>query len=735
MSFVMQFNRYICMRILCIVCLWFTTTLYGQNWLNKNKYGVVRIKTQRIDDTIERGSGVIFRRTLDNIAYIVTCHHVVKKAKAISADIEGREIKISSWNKRDEELDLAILVTSEPISDDFIPLKFNSKQPEAGETIYAYGYEEGRENFPIPGQIIRCDGKHIYYSLKKPVITGNDSIADKCVTEGIPDGFSGGPVFNMQGEVLGISIECENGQNHAVKTNLLINIIEGLDIPFLEPSQNLGIWIARITNDNDNNLQKDIINKLDEIKRFRFPLRDSVEIRDLGREISRQNSERLSHRSARTIGRMYNAFLVGWGAVTKVADDVTFYPKITLIPGSSGKKKNIDFESFAWQPSNITGPKFKKNSLTKNTISQEAQEYLQFMIGISYFKLEEIKKALNEFQEIAKHYENRRGDNWSFIGDTYLFCGILCWYLAELENTKENLKLAESYYKKAREYYKNYDENNDERRIRFAHVENNIGLVYLFGHKNYDDALTKFLTAKEIYESCPDIDTESENSLIFNNLVISYTGMKQYKKAVESGNKGLQFYRDNLVFDIPISFKNSVIKNQISDSLIQIFYQQKQNLSKDAYYITNPGDSSWMLLDRYNNNVFLIKKGAGTLGVYEVPEILGMLFNNLGVAYYYLAKKTKKEIAKQNIELAIQTYLKALEIRRRTIFSLGYAKTTFNLGLAYEEYGDYNGGSELQKALLYFKNARDAYQDLENQEKVKKVERAIKRIENKIDDL
>ncbi|MBL4665280.1 MAG: trypsin-like peptidase domain-containing protein [Nitrospinaceae bacterium] len=173
-----------------------------REWIEELGESVVQVKTPR-----GFGSGFIINKR----GYLMTNYHVIEGESRISIEVFHRkkdrldrktyqQIRIIALNKF---ADLALLKIEDPLPDNIIPVKLgDNEELEVGEPVFAIGNPLGLERTVTEGII----------STKTRPISGTLFLQ---TTAQINPGNSGGPLFNLKGEVIGI-------------TNMKMNYFEGL---------------------------------------------------------------------------------------------------------------------------------------------------------------------------------------------------------------------------------------------------------------------------------------------------------------------------------------------------------------------------------------------------------------------------------------------------------------------------------------------------------------------------
>lgn len=144
------------------------------------------------------GSGVI----IDEEGHIITNHHVIAGSRQIQVTMSNGRILPAQVVGSDASTDLAVLRLDNPPSDIVPAALGTSDNLVVGEPVVAIGNPLGLSSTVTTG---------IISALDRPVITREDSSSNPVVTNAIQvdaainPGNSGGPLFNAQGEVIGIN--------------------------------------------------------------------------------------------------------------------------------------------------------------------------------------------------------------------------------------------------------------------------------------------------------------------------------------------------------------------------------------------------------------------------------------------------------------------------------------------------------------------------------------------------
>jgi len=174
-----------------------TASIVYQNTVNS----VVTIETD-----LGTGSGFFVSNNL-----VATNFHVIEGASnaIIILNSTSQTFKVEGFVAKDEKNDLAILKVSYLSG---VPLKFATNNIKQGDDILAIGSPKG-----IPATISKGIISNLNSEMKLIQIDAS-----------ISHGSSGGPVLNLNGEVIGVAVGAiENGQNlnFAIPVRLLENLL------------------------------------------------------------------------------------------------------------------------------------------------------------------------------------------------------------------------------------------------------------------------------------------------------------------------------------------------------------------------------------------------------------------------------------------------------------------------------------------------------------------------------
>lgn len=216
----------------------FTTNSYTGEVVNVTMYKLYPKSTSSSGNT-NHGNNSKWSGTgffLSKNGFIVTNHHVIDGAKSIKVtSINGN--RNSTYNARvevsDKQNDLAIIkITDYFTQPTTIPYSFKFSQSSIGESCWVLGYpltQTMGEDIKLTNGIISSksgfDGNIAQYQISAPVQPGN----------------SGGPVFDSNGNLIGV-VQAKHGAaenaGYAVKASYVRNLIDMLPASITLPQTN-----------------------------------------------------------------------------------------------------------------------------------------------------------------------------------------------------------------------------------------------------------------------------------------------------------------------------------------------------------------------------------------------------------------------------------------------------------------------------------------------------------------
>lgn len=158
---------------------------------------VVAISTQQNGGS-GSGSGVV----ISTDGYVLTNHHVISGARAINVTLADGRIFAADVVGTDPTTDLAVVKLANAPSDLEVATMGSSDSLSVGQSIVAVGNPLGLSSTVTTG---------IVSALDRPVTTVDEGAGELVVTNAIQvdaainPGNSGGPLFNLNGEVVGIT--------------------------------------------------------------------------------------------------------------------------------------------------------------------------------------------------------------------------------------------------------------------------------------------------------------------------------------------------------------------------------------------------------------------------------------------------------------------------------------------------------------------------------------------------
>jgi len=167
------------------------------------------------------GSGFI----MSSEGYIITNHHVVANADSITVTLTDRREYTAEIVGTDELSDVALIKID---ADGLRAVRFgDSEEVRVGEWVLAIGSPFGLE-FSAAAGIVSAKSRNV--PSRGPANYVSFIQTDVAINQG----NSGGPLFNLEGEVIGINSQIlsstggSNGISFAIPSNMALNVLEQL---------------------------------------------------------------------------------------------------------------------------------------------------------------------------------------------------------------------------------------------------------------------------------------------------------------------------------------------------------------------------------------------------------------------------------------------------------------------------------------------------------------------------
>lgn len=188
-------------------------------------------------DSKSLGSGFI----ISNDGYILTNYHVIKDANEVIVRLSDRRELVADMVGTDPRSDIALLKVD---ADNLPTVKLgNSDRLKVGEWVLAIGSPFGFD-YSVTAGIVSAKGRSLPRENYVPFIQTDVAINP---------GNSGGPLFNLDGEVIGINSQIYSrtggfmGLSFAIPINMVMNIVDQLKDSGRVARGWLGVLIQDVT--------------------------------------------------------------------------------------------------------------------------------------------------------------------------------------------------------------------------------------------------------------------------------------------------------------------------------------------------------------------------------------------------------------------------------------------------------------------------------------------------------
>ena len=227
------------------------------NSISKIYDATVLIETYSGGSLKSNGSGFFYKKD-NKYAYIITNYHVLVENDVEVVTSKDERVKAEVLGK-DEYLDLAVLRVDKKYAS-LVATINSSKNSLVGDTVFTVGSPRGYKNTVTTGIISGKD------RLVKVEVNNEDWLMKVIqIDASIKEGNSGGPLLNINGEVIGIvSLELD-GMGFAIPIEYVENYIKFLEENKKVEYPTLGVKITE-SNDTSTLLKNNIdINQEDGI--------------------------------------------------------------------------------------------------------------------------------------------------------------------------------------------------------------------------------------------------------------------------------------------------------------------------------------------------------------------------------------------------------------------------------------------------------------------------------------
>ena len=175
------------------------------------------------------GSGFI----VGNGRYVITNNHVIEKAKRVAVRNGIGKVSNARVLKTSEKYDLAILQLETPYPSEYSIKAVDFEVPKFGDDVISIGY---------PGIGMTYDKPTITQGIISKVF--DDDVGVFMTTAAINSGNSGGPIFNLKGNLVGVTFaklakvkyliaegDIPTDMGYAIKSNLIKKVFEHEENP------------------------------------------------------------------------------------------------------------------------------------------------------------------------------------------------------------------------------------------------------------------------------------------------------------------------------------------------------------------------------------------------------------------------------------------------------------------------------------------------------------------------
>ncbi len=201
--------------------------------VEKVKDAVVMIQSYKDEELISTGTGFIYKID-DNSAYILTNNHVTSGGDDIKVVLSTDEVLTAKQMGADEYLDLSVLKIDKSKVKTFVSLKGSSSTKE-GDTVFTIGTPLGSDyRGSVTSGVLSGKDRLVTVSVNSMSSSGDWVMKVLQMDAAVNPGNSGGPLFNVNGDVIGIISmklvkEEIEGMGFAISSEIVMNHLDDLE--------------------------------------------------------------------------------------------------------------------------------------------------------------------------------------------------------------------------------------------------------------------------------------------------------------------------------------------------------------------------------------------------------------------------------------------------------------------------------------------------------------------------
>ena len=488
----------------------------------------------------------------------------------------------------------------------------------------------------------------------------------------------------------------------------------------------IGIWVARLTGDDASHAaQRSIARSLEFFIDQEGPqLQGAVEVRELQSDIT-GNTLKEKEEEAKRFGKDQAASIMVWGDITRLTGFEELHARVMLITPVEPPTKTVILAPInqASQLSQLGIPPG-----TVRVPPQSVQEPLQlarFVLAMTFMK----KQAWVEASRQLEHYINAGLSTAVRSADTFFYTAFAYQNAFQASGMSEPLTKAWDAYSKA---IAGYEEEKDW--IRYASVQNNLGLIYLglaergiAAEANLQHSVEALIESARRYS---EIQNWVDYAAVKNNLGITYRILAQrgvapevnLQHAVKALKESTYRYKEHKNWikyagvqnNLGTTYKVIAERGVAPEANLQLALEaltesarlQKEQQNWDGYAsaqtnlgVTYQGLASRGMAPTHNLQLSMdaLTEAARLRKKTENWPEYATVQNGLGLTYQGLAEHGVAPQA--NLQLAVQALTEAARLRKEQENLSEYARVQNNLGLAYQRLAEHGVEPEVNLQL------------------------------------